>query len=112
MEIPGYTPPKEPGIRDTQRYWAASLVGVWARSPYLHNGSVRTIQELLSPSATRAKSFHRGTRVYDATPMGYTDEGAYLLDTTTEGNSNAGHEYGTGLSNAEKLELIEYLKTL
>jgi hypothetical protein len=112
LEIPGYTPPKEPGIRSTQRYWAPSLGGVWARSPYLHNGSVRTMQELLSPAASRAKSFRRGSRVYDAAQMGYTDEGAYLLDTTSGGNSNAGHEYGAELPNAEKLELIEYLKTL
>jgi hypothetical protein len=70
------------------------------------------MQELLSTAVTRAKSFHRGSRVYDAAPMGYTDEGAYLLDTTTDGNSNAGHEYGADLSKAAKLELIEYLKAL
>src|ERR1035441_4448324 len=112
LEIPGYTPPKEPGIRSTQRYWAPSLAGVWARSPYLHNGSVRTMQELLSPAAARARSFRRGSRVYDTAKVGYTDEGVYVLDTTAVGSSNAGHEYGADLSNAEKVELIEYLKTL
>jgi hypothetical protein len=112
LEIPGYTPPKEPGIRSTQRYWAPSLAGVWARSPYLHNGSVRTMQELLSPAAARARSFRRGSRVYDTAKVGYTDEGVYVLDTTAVGSSNAGHEYGADLSNVEKVELIEYLKTL
>ena len=44
--------------------------------------------------------------------MGFTDEGAYVFDTTTPGNSNSGHDYGTDLSPNEKRELIEYLKTL
>jgi hypothetical protein len=112
LETPGYRPSAEPGLRSTQRYWAASLEGVWARSPYLHNGSVRTMLELLAPPAERAKAFRRGSRAYDADAMGYTDEGVYRLDTTTPGNSNAGHDYGTDLSAGQKEELIEYLKTL
>jgi hypothetical protein len=112
LELKGYTPPQEFGVRSTGKYFAASLGGVWARSPYLHNGSVRTLQELLTPPAQRAKTFHRGSRRFDPTQMGFTDEGAYLLDTTTPGNANSGHDYGTRLSAAEKAELIEYLKTL
>jgi hypothetical protein len=112
LETSGYRPSKEPGIRGTQKYWAASLPGVWARSPYLHNGSVRTMQELLTPPAGRAKTFRRGSRVYDAAQMGYADEGAFLLDTTGPGNANTGHDYGTDLTAAQKRELIEYLKTL
>jgi hypothetical protein len=111
LEIPGYAPPQEPAIRSTQKYWAPDLAGVWARSPYLHNGSVRTMWDLLVPAASRPKSFRRGTRAYDAKLMGYADEGAYRLDTSAEGNSNAGHEYGTDLTEQEKRELIEYLKT-
>jgi len=111
LQIPGYQPPEKP-LRGTQKYWSPDLAGVWARSPYLHNGSVRTMRELLTRPGERAKSFHRGARAYDASQMGYADEGAYILDTTTPGNSNAGHDYGTGLSDAEKRELIEYLKTL
>ena len=112
LETPGYRPSREPGIRSTQKYFAVSMAGVWARSPYLHNGSVRTMQELLAPPAARAKSFQRGSRVYDALQMGYTDEGPFRLDTTMPGNSNAGHAYGTELSAAEKQDLIEFLKTL
>ena len=89
-----------------------TLAGVWARSPFLHNGSVRTMQELLAPPAARAKTFHRGSRIFDAAQMGYTDAGTYLLDTTTAGNSNTGHDYGTALAPDEKRELIEFLKTL
>jgi hypothetical protein len=112
LEAVGYQPPREFGVRSTGKYWAASLDGVWARVPYLHNGSVRTMQELLTPPAQRAKTFHRGSREYDATQMGYTDAGAYVLDTATLGNSNAGHDYGTALSGDEKRDLLEYLKTL
>jgi len=112
LETPGYKPGNEPGIRSTQKYLSPGMAGVWARSPYLHNGSVRTMQELLTSPAARAKSFHRGTRVYETAQMGYLDEGVYVLDTATPGNSNAGHDYGTDLSNDRKKELIEYLKTL
>ena len=112
LEAEGYEPPKEYGVRSTGKYWAATLSGVWARTPYLHNGSVRTMQELLSPPMARAKTFHRGSRVYEEKTMGYTDAGAYILDTSASGNSNSGHDYGTKLSAAEKRDLIEYLKTL
>lgn len=112
LETPGYSPSAEPGIRSTQKYFAPTLAGVWARSPYLHNGSVRSMQELLTPPAARAKSFQRGTRVYDETALGYADAGSYRLDTTIAGNANTGHDYGTDLSREEKLALIEYLKTL
>jgi len=112
LEAVGYEPPKEYGVRSTGKYFAATLGGVWARSPYLHNGSVRTIQELLTSPAQRAKIFHRGSQEYDANQIGYTDGGAYVFDTATEGNSNAGHEYGTKLSAEQKRELMEYLKTL
>jgi hypothetical protein len=80
--------------------------------PYLHNGSVRTMQELLTPPTARAKTFHRGSRVYDAAKMGYVDAGAYVFDTAGAGNSNSGHDYGTHLSAEQKQELIEFLKTL
>jgi hypothetical protein len=112
LELPGYEPPAQPGVRTTGKYFAASLHGVWARSPYLHNGSVRTMQELLLPPNERAKTFHRGSQKYDVAQMGYTDEGAYVFDTTTSGNANSGHDYGTRLSTKEKADLMEYLKTL
>ncbi|MBI2921239.1 MAG: hypothetical protein HYY18_09175 [Planctomycetes bacterium] len=111
VEAPGFDGSKEPAIRSTQKYWAADLAGVWARAPYLHNGSVRTMGELLMPPALRAKTWRRGTRRYDAAGMGYEDEGGYVFDTATPGNSNAGHDYGTGLPGEAKRELIEYLKT-
>jgi hypothetical protein len=112
LRIPGYEPPKEKGVRSTQKYWAPSLAGVWARSPYLHNGSVRTMQDLLTRPADRAKQFKHGSRIYDQDMMGYIDDGDYLLATTTPGNANIGHDYATGLPKIQKRELMEYLKTL
>jgi hypothetical protein len=111
LEAEGYQPPKEAGVRSTGKYFAATLSGVWGRSPYLHNGSVRTMQDLLTPPQQRETRFQRGSHVFDEDAMGYTDEGAYVLDTSASGNSNSGHDYGTGLSPAEKRDLIEYLKT-
>ena len=112
LEAEGYHPPKEFGVRSTGKYFAATLSGVWARSPYLHNGSVRTMQELLTSPAQRSKNFKRGAREYDPVAMGYWNDGAYVFDTSASGNSNSGHNYGTKLSNDEKRDLIEYLKTL
>jgi hypothetical protein len=60
----------------------------------------------------RAKSFWRGSLAFDEKAIGYTDDGGYLFNTATPGNSNAGHDYGTKLSTAEKRDLVEYLKTL
>jgi len=111
LRIDGYHAPSEPGFRSMKKYWAGDLAGVWARAPYLHNGSVRTVGELLQPPAARPKTWKRGTRVYDQAALGFTDEGSYVLDTRSDGNSNAGHEYGTVLTDEQKRELIEYLKT-
>ncbi len=112
LEMPGYEASPFPGIRSTGKLWALSMPGVWARGPFLHNGSVRTMQELLTPSAERPKKQKRGSRTYDPVQMGFTDEGPYELDATLPHNSNAGHEFGTALTPEEKKDLIEFLKTL
>jgi len=67
---------------------------------------------LLTSPAQRARTFYRGPRVFDEKEMGYTDEGAHVFDTTGNGNSNSGHDCGTNLSDNEKHDLMEYLKTL
>jgi hypothetical protein len=112
LELVGYNPPKEAGVRSTGKYFAPSLSGVWARSPYLHNCSVRTMEQLLTVPSDRAKTFHRGSKEFDEKDMGFIDEGPYLFDTSGSGNSNVGHDYATSLSAADKRDLIEYLKTL
>ena len=70
------------------------------------------MRELLTLPDQRSKTFHRGSHIFDEKSVGYTDEGAYLFDTNGTGNSDSGHNYGTTLSDAEKRDLMEYLKTL
>jgi mono/diheme cytochrome c family protein len=104
---------------DTQKsvlaYKARPLDGIWATSPYLHNGSVPTLWDLLQPPASRPRTFHVGSRELDPQKVGFETTPApdtFLFDTTITGNSNAGHTYGTTLSDDERRALIEYLKTL
>jgi hypothetical protein len=88
---------------------------VWATAPYLHNGSVPTLHDLLLPAKDRPKTFPLGHRDYDPVKVGYTTpEGKplFLFDTSKIGNGNGGHEFGTNLGEADRVALIEYLKTL
>jgi hypothetical protein len=99
------------------KYKARPLNGVWATAPYLHNGSVPNLTELLKPAAQRMKKFSIGAKTYDPVNVGFVTDVAGLpkFDTGGTGSSNMGHEgdeYGTNLSDAEKKQLIEYLKTL
>ena len=99
------------------RYKSRPLDGVWATAPFLHNGSVPTLYDLLLPAPQRPKSFRVGTREFDPVRVGYrTDEAAgngFVFDTSKKGNSNVGHEYGVGkLSDEQRWALVEYMKTL
>ena len=96
------------------------LEGIWAAAPYLHNGSVPSLAELLKPAKSRVQSFQVGSE-YDTVNVGLAarqpNEPSSLRVTTdcsdlNSGNSNCGHEFGTWLSPEEKAELLEYLKTL
>ena len=69
------------------------------------------MRELLTPPAAHARTFHRGSRSFDPAAIGCTDECSYVLDTTATGNSNASHDYGSKLSEDQKRDLIEFLKT-
>ena len=96
-------------------YQPIPLAGAWAGAPYLHNGSVANLTELLTPAPQRAARFTVGNRDFDPALVGYPADTAtpgYVLDTTLPGNGNTGHEYGTTLPDADKASLIEYLKTL
>jgi hypothetical protein len=94
-------------------YKGRPLNGIWATAPYLHNGSIPNLDELLKPAKDRIKTFHVGSREFDPVKVGFVDEGEYLFDTTLPGNSNAGHEYGsTVFTEAERRQLIEYMKSL
>jgi len=99
-------------------YKARPLNGIWATAPYLHNGSVRTMRQLLLPASKRQKTFKVGSTEFDPNDIGFVDEGAFTLDTSRPGNSNAGHDgpvYGNAELEADKDQmnaLLEYLKTL
>jgi len=108
-------------FRKTYGYANHPLDGVWLRAPYLHNGSVATLRDLLEPAANRPKIFYRGYDVYDPKRVGFISDvpsekgrAHFRFDTNLPGNGNFGHEgrdYGTELGAGEKEALLEYLKT-
>lgn len=93
-------------------YWAPSLEGIFASSPYLHNGSVRTLRDLLLPPEERPRQFRTGTNLYNPRQLGLQDAGPFLYDTNETGKSAQGHSYGTTLPLEQKDALLEYLKSL
>jgi hypothetical protein len=109
---------KAPG--EAHAYESRVLHGIWATAPYLHNGSVPNLWELLMPPAQRKPFFMVGSKKYDPVNVGYvTDESPFkdgkLVVSGSDvqpGNSNAGHDFGTALSDNQKWQLIEYLKQL
>jgi hypothetical protein len=108
-------------FRKTFGYANMPLDGLWLRAPYLHNGSVPSLRDLLEPAARRPAVFWRGNDVFDPLKVGFVSdlpEAAgrkfFRFDTAVAGNGNAGHEgraYGTELSAADKVALVEFLKT-
>jgi len=125
-----------------QGYKARHLSSVWATGPFLHNGSVPTIWDLLQPSEKRPKYFNVKSREFDPIKLGYKNDRNPNLecendeiecfDTTPKGtittNMNTGHEgilirinnngeeikfdFGTNMEEKDKWALIEYLKVL
>jgi hypothetical protein len=95
-------------------YKARPLDGIWATAPYLHNGSVPTLWELLQEPDKRMKVFYVGRRDFDPKNVGFESAtGPYKFDTSLRGNSNSGHAAGTReLTEPQKRALLEYLKTL
>jgi mono/diheme cytochrome c family protein len=119
---------------DTKRtgYQAPPLDGIWATAPYLHNGSVPTLHALLA-SSSRPSRFTRPPSTdydyYDKAYVGWkfteviADELAstarrspfqakFIVDTARFGMNNRGHTFGDDLSEEERMDVIEYLKTL
>jgi mono/diheme cytochrome c family protein len=111
--FPGYMPPP--------------LDGIWATAPFLHNGSVPTIDLLLNSSARPAvwKRLSLDTTVFDEEALGWpyveldysqqeapVEEKKFVYDTSYWSQSNVGHTFGDHLSSGERSAVIEYLKTL
>jgi hypothetical protein len=105
-------------LKPTGGYMAVPLDGIWARAPYLHNGSVPTLDALLTRD--RPTTFWRGNVNYDQVKVGFvTTSGVGLFDTTRSGHSNAGHDTAEFLGDIDwknqtnkRRDLLEYLKTL
>ena len=105
-------------------YKARPLDGIWATPPYLHNGSVPTLYDLLLPARQRPATFWTGSRQYDPSKAGFVNRrtGAaqdFLFrardgrGNPVRGNGNQGHEYGVdALGHADRMALVEYLKSL
>ncbi|HTB74258.1 MAG TPA: di-heme-cytochrome C peroxidase [Polyangiaceae bacterium] len=114
-------------------YKGRALNGIWATAPYLHNGSIPTLHDILLPKRSardpdgdeyRPESFVVGSREFDPVKVGFVSQGykGFVFDTTLPGNSNAGHEYGTihdarvvdgrlkALTMDQRRDLLEYLK--
>lgn len=112
-------------FKKTDGYANAPLDGLWLRAPYLHNGSVPTLADLLEKPQSRPRAFLRGRQhiALDGERGGFVapscvpaadqsrEPGSFCFDTSLPGNSNAGHLYGTDLSADEKRDLLAYLLT-
>jgi mono/diheme cytochrome c family protein len=111
--FPGYMPPP--------------LDGIWATAPYLHNGSVPTIELVLNSKARPAvwKRLDLDDTHYDEDALGWPweavpyaqadappEEQKFIYDTSYWSQTNTGHTFGDALSDAERRSVIEYLKTL
>jgi mono/diheme cytochrome c family protein len=121
-------------------YVARPLNGVWATAPYLHNGSVPNLYQLLLPATKRDSTFCVGSREFDPVYVGFKTGKEFCakdevqFNTAFRGNANSGHEFvdadgcnprptkegkgavngilGCELSDADRWAIIEYLKTL
>lgn len=102
-------------VASLKSYKSRPLNGIWATAPYLHNGSVPTLYDLLLPKKRpgdpdggeyRPDEFEVGSREFDPVNVGFKSSGygGFVFNTRgikdekggyTKGNSNAGHEYGT-----------------
>jgi mono/diheme cytochrome c family protein len=113
-------------------YQAPPLDGIWASAPYLHNGSVPTLQLVLD-SSRRPTRFTRPPSTefahYDTCAVGWKFDlvtaeelastakrspfqAKFIVDTTRFGMGKEGHTFGDHLTDAERSDVIEYLKGL
>jgi mono/diheme cytochrome c family protein len=125
LEASGFREPAILAKEEMLGYKSGPLAGIWATAPYLHNGSVPSLYQLLLPPDQRVKVFHVGSREFDPKNVGF-DTGSVLkaffdnerpadafeFRTEVPGNANTGHTFGVDLSEDDRWALVEYLKTL
>ena len=114
---------KFPDTRERGVYRAKTLKGIWATGPFLHNGSVPSVYDLLLPEDLRPKTFPLGTKEFDPVRLGFVVDGPRLVtppgmtpftyDTRLIGNWNTGHEWWfyPELTDEVRFDIIEFLKT-
>lgn len=104
----------------TDGYANLPLDGLWLRAPYLHNGSVPTLADLLEPPERRPAAFVRGLDAVDPERGGFAAPACtpgvpvsrgLCFNTSQPGNGHQGHLYGTDLPAADKAALLAYLLT-
>jgi hypothetical protein len=126
--LEGDRPSIEPSPEHLLGYKSRPMNGIWATAPYLHNGSVPNLYQLLLPAKDRVKKFHVGSREFEPLHVGFNTEptaDSFEFDTTLPGNSNAGHEGPLftqtrpsddeeyrDFTPEERTALVEYMKTL
>ncbi len=106
-------------LQPSSGYVAPPLDGVWVTAPYLHNGSVPTLEAVLN-SKMRPTYWSRtfDNKDYNYAQVGWNykaqtaPDGKKYYNTTLPGYGNYGHTFGDKLSNKERKAVIEYLKTL
>jgi hypothetical protein len=113
---------KNPEWLTNDGYIARPLKGAWASAPFLHNGSVPSIADLLKPANERPSVFSVGCREYDPENLCFISDKKKMtadqqshardFDTKLAGNANTGHEFGTALAPDEKKALMQYLKAM
>ena len=124
IEMHGYRELPVPRPSPVPHYKAAPRDGVWATPPFMHNGSVPNLYEMLVPAAERTKKFCLG-RDFDPVKVGVDTScksGSYMIDTSLIGSSNRGHSFENGprgngvigplLTEEERWALVEYLKSI
>jgi len=116
-------------LYENRGYQAPPLDGIWATAPYFHNGSVPTVYHVLNSKArprVYTRTFRTEKEDYDATRLGFKItvldkapdaklppfERRKITDTTRPGRGSSGHTFGDKLTDAERMAVIEYLKTL
>lgn len=111
----------EGALKKSRGYAATPLTGVWANFPYLHNGSVPTLYDLLGPATARPKVFEvMAARTLDrervGQPLGRAPKDAddrNWFNTARPSCGNGGHDFWSAIkTDANRRALIEYLKTL
>lgn len=110
-----YTKGRPNCLRASGGYKARPLNGIWATAPFLHNGSVPSLMDLLSPPDDRPTLVQLGNIEFDPKKVGikqgenlqkqkgrkYSREGYFILDTSVPGNSNRGHEFSNVWDNSK-----------